>query len=333
MDLSIIIINWNSAHFLEGCLNSIYKWVSGIEFEVIVVDNASYDGSAQILREQFPDATFIQSERNLGFSKANNLACQRSSGNTLLFLNPDTEVLDDGVAKMYTHLNSAAAVGAVGCRVVNSDLTLQTKYVKAFPTILNQLLTADVAIRLFPKSKLWGFRPAMEFQGQPLDVDVLAGSCIMVKRSVFEQIGRFNEEFFMYVEDVDLCYMIKKAGYAIQYVGDGTVVHHSEKSSASANESHFSSVMQRESMALFFRCRRGSSYSGLYKVTTAVAAFVRIALLGCILPFAKVWRQDTRISAGCAKWAKLLRWSFGLERWASVAGSHDKMAAPSRYSR
>src|SRR5579884_3860551 len=121
-ELSIIIVNWNSIQFLQVCLRSIYNHLRHIKFDVIVVDNASYDGSAEILRDHFPDVIFIQSNYNLGFSRANNLGYRHSSGNTLLFLNPDTELLDNGIETMYSHLHSRVDVGAVGCRLLNSDL-------------------------------------------------------------------------------------------------------------------------------------------------------------------------------------------------------------------
>jgi GT2 family glycosyltransferase len=318
VQLSIIIVNWNSVRFLETCLTSIYGFLSGITFEVIVVDNASYDGSAELLRTRFPNAIFVQSDRNLGFSKGNNLGYKYSSGDTLLFLNPDTELLDDGVPKMYDHLHSSPSVGAVGCRLVNSDLTLQAQYVQAFPTIWNQLVTADVLIGLFPRSKWWSIRSLNDFSGGPVDVDVLAGSCLMVKRHVFEKAGRFNEAFFMYAEDVDLCYMIREAGYAIHYVGNGTVVHYSAKSSESTSESHFSSIMQRESLARFFRQRRGGLYAGCYRASIAMAAFLRIVLLAGLTPVAKLTTRGRRFSSARLKWTKLLRWSVGLEGWAGA---------------
>lgn len=318
VQLSVIIVNWNSVQFLETCLTSIYSFLSGMTFEVIVVDNASYDGSAGLIRTRFPNATFVQSDKNLGFSKGNNLGYKYSSGDTLLFLNPDTELLDNGVVQMFDHLHSSSSVGAVGCRLVNSDLTPQAKYVQAFPTIWNQLVTADVLIRMFPRSTLWSIRPLNDFSGGPLDVDVLAGSCLMVKKDVFEKAGCFNESFFMYAEDVDLCYMIRMLGYAIQYVGKGTVVHHSGKSSDSAGESHFSSIMQRESLALFFRQRRGALYAGCYRASIAVAAFLRISLLATLTPVAKLTTRGRRFSAARLKWTKLLRWSLGFEGWAGA---------------
>src|SRR3990172_4683046 len=265
MDLSIIIVNWNSAKYLRPCLASIYKHTRGLTFEIIVVDNASYDGSADIVRDEYPDVIFIQSERNLGFARANNLGYRQSSGSALLFLNPDTELVNDALARMVTYLNSSATVGAVGCRLLNSDLSLQTSCIQAFPTLWNQLLDAELLRRILPAWKLWGMSALSHYNGKPLEVEVVSGACIMVNRAVFEAVGPFSEEYFMYADDVDLCYLIKTAGYSVQYVGDATVIHHGGKSSASREESQFAAVMQRESRARFFRKRRGELFFWLYR--------------------------------------------------------------------
>jgi N-acetylglucosaminyl-diphospho-decaprenol L-rhamnosyltransferase len=318
MDLSILIVNWNSAHYLRACLRSIYEQVKEIEFEVIVVDNASYDGSEAIVQGEFPATTFIQSEENLGFAKANNLAYRKSSGSALLFLNPDTEVIDTAVEGMYHQLRSRPLTGAVGCRVVNSDRSLQVQYVQAFPTIWNQVLTSDLLFRIWPKSKLGSLRPQGDARGDAIEVDVIAGSSLMVKRSVFAQVGLFCEDYFMYAEDVDLCYRIKRAGYAIQYVGKGTIVHHIGRSSSSKEETHFSSVMQRESLAMFFKKTRGAHYAELFRATTTAAALLRLFLIACAAPSAGRLVARERLRTARQKWHKLLRWSLGLERWAAI---------------
>ena len=157
-----------------------------------------------------------------------------------------------------------------------------------------------------------------DFRGTPIAVDVLAGSCFMVKREVFEHVGMFNESLFMYAEDVDLCYMIHKAGYSINYTGMGTIVHHSGKSSSSAKDTHLSSVLQRESLAIFFEQRRGRFYAWLFKATTGIVAVFRITVLCCLLPFATRWSTELYIARD--KWTRLLRWALGLERWVIPIG-------------
>ncbi|SRR6266404_189848 len=316
LELSIIIVNWNSAEYLRECVASIFANTAGISFEVIVVDNASYDGSGKMLLREFPDVLFIQSEQNLGFSKANNLAFERSSGSSLLFLNPDTVILNAAVAIMHSHLNSSPRIGAVGSGVLNTDLSMQTHYVQAFPTILNQVLVSESAKHMFPKSKLWGIRSILEYDGHPVNVEVVAGSCVMVKRAVFEKAGRFDEDYFMYAEDVSLCYAIRKCGYQIQYVRDASVIHHGGKSSEFKEESRFSIVMQRESLALYFNKTRGTGYATIYRCATAICAFCRLLLIAGAVPFRRSLPNRRRLLAISRKWKTVLRWSLGLERQA-----------------
>src|SRR5258708_14093708 len=140
MDLSVIIINWNSAEYLRGCLDCLYRQTKGIWFEVIVIDNASYDGCEKILREEFPEVGFIQSAENLGFSKANNAAYLRSKGELILFLNPDTEIIGDAVQKMAACLRDRASAGAAGTPLPKSDRSPQQSCIVAFPTIWNQVV-------------------------------------------------------------------------------------------------------------------------------------------------------------------------------------------------
>jgi GT2 family glycosyltransferase len=313
IELSIIIINWNSAGYLRECIASIYAHTAQMLFEIIVVDNASFDGAREMLRQEFPEVIFIQSNQNVGFSKANNLAYEKSSGSALLFLNPDTVVLNSAIAMMYSHLNSSPRIGAVGSGVLNTDLSLQTHYVQAFPTILNQVLVSESAKRMFPKSSLWGLRPILEYDGHPVDVEVIAGSCVMVKREVFEETGRFDEDYFMYSEDVALCFAIRKCGYQIHYVREASVIHHGGKSSENKEESQFSIVMPRESMVLYFTKTRGNGYARLYKCTTAIAAFCRLLLIAAAIPFKRSVPNRRRLSSISGKWKTVLRWSLGLE--------------------
>ena len=322
MDVSIIIVNWNSNDFLRDCLRSICLHPPKLAFEVIVVDNASYDGSAAMVAKEFPNVIFIQSSANLGFSGANNLGYARSSGTTLLFLNPDTELLGNCVEEMHKHLRSSAKIGAVGCRLLNSDGSTQMKYIQAFPTIWNQFISAEVLMRRFPRAGLWGRTALCSGAATPFDVDVLAGSCIMIKKSVFEEVDGFNEGFFMYAEDVDLCYVVRNAGYSIQCVPSESIVHHSGKSSSNAAESHFSSIMQRESLERFFRQRHGRMYAALYRLSTLIMALVRLGLLGIVMLFHKT----AGVKSSVNKWRRILAWSLSRAHWAST----KRTATPTR---
>src|SRR4029077_16116528 len=143
LDLSIIIINWNSAAFVRECLETVYAGTGELDFEVIVVDNASFDDCGQVVQAEFPAVKFLQSPANLGFAKANNLGVRAAGGRNLLFLNPDTEILGNALPKMVSFLDASPDASIVGYKLLNSDLSLQTSCVQPFPSILNQVFDAE----------------------------------------------------------------------------------------------------------------------------------------------------------------------------------------------
>src|SRR5258708_5608114 len=180
MDLSIIIVNWNSTDYLRHCLVSIYRETKGISVEVIVVDNASHDDScAGLIEGEFSNVILHCSKENLGFAEGSNLGYELSSSQTLLFLNPDTEIRSDVFRRMLTELNADAGTGAVGSRLLNSDGSLQKSCIQTYPTILNQLLDSEFLRSKFPASRLWGMQPLFAQSSSPVRVEVISGACLM----------------------------------------------------------------------------------------------------------------------------------------------------------
>ena len=314
MDLSIIIINWNSAAFVRKCLETVYAGTNMLNFEIIVVDNASFDGCGDIIRNEFPAVKFIQSPANLGFARANNLGARAAQGRNILFLNPDTEIVGDAVCRMARFLDEAPDAAVVGCKLLNTDLSLQTSCVQAFPSILNQAFDAEDLRRAFPRSYLWGAR-ALLVDGDPAEVEVIAGACLMMNSEVFREVGQFSSNYFMYAEDTDLCFKTTHAGYKNYYLSDAVVVHHGGRSSDRKSENNFASVMMRESILEFMRIRRGSFYGAAYRASTIVSAMARVLVLMMAFPFAL--HDDRRATFRCAlvKWVKVLRWGLGMETW------------------
>ena len=314
--LSIIIVNWKSARFLGPCLDSIYAGRGDFVLEVIVVDNASYDGCDTMLADQYPQVRFIQSPVNLGFAGANNLAFRQSCGETILFLNPDTEIVGQALSTMHRLLWETPDAGAIGCTLLNSDGTIQTSCIQAFPTILNQVLDAEALQRFPPMLSLWGTQPLFEQRENPMPVEVVSGACLMVKRHVFESAGFFSTDYFMYLEDTDLCCNIRLAGFVVYYTGAASVVHHGGGSSKQRERSYFSDVVMCESMSRFLRKFRGGLYGNVYRVAMCGVACFRVMLMVSLLTVTlrKSARDAFRISLG--KWVKILRWSLGCEGWA-----------------
>jgi len=326
MDLSILIVNWNSAHYLKPCLASVYREVKGIEFEVIVVDNASYDGSAELIKADFPQATFIQSDKNLGFIRGNNLLFRHAKGRNLLLLNPDTEVVGNAIQRMIGHLESLPQAGAIGCRLVNADGSVQTNSIQKFPTILNQLLCADFLLRRFPNSSLWGLKPLYEDAGAPVEVDSISGACLMVKRNLFEQVGLLSDDYVMYADDLDLCAKVKRAGYKVYFTNQSRVVHHGKKSTVSLQRG-LCEVWMKDSVHKFLCKFRGRWYGALYKLAMAAVAVARLILLTLMRPLARSASRRGRWDYSFTKWKRTLQWALGSKDWAQRASKQMGYAA------
>jgi N-acetylglucosaminyl-diphospho-decaprenol L-rhamnosyltransferase len=324
IDLSIIIINWKSVAFTRQCLTSIYANAQGLSCEVIVVDNASYDGCSEMVKSEFPQVTFLQSNHNLGFAGANNSALAQSQGRNVLFLNPDTEIQGAALQTMVSALESVPQAGMVGARLLNSDFTLQTTCVVALPSILNQALSSNYLRRTFPEWRIWGMRPLFAEGKALLPVEAISGACMLAKREAIEQVGGFSTDYFMYSEDMDLCVKIEKAGWKIYYVPEARIVHHAAGSSSAREENNFSSIMLRESMTRFMELHRGRQYAILYRCSTVFIAGCRMLCLAAALPVAIHPRGYRFWSRAFSKWCGILAWSLGLTRWVSRQQSRPR---------
>jgi GT2 family glycosyltransferase len=313
-DVSVIIVNYRSAAFTEACLGSIYH-SSAAGCEVIVVDNASYDGCGEMMRAQFPQATFLQSARNLGFAGANNLGASVARGDYLLYLNPDTEVAPEAIERLRDCLKSTPDAGLAGARLLNSDGSLQTTSVTAFPTISNQVLGAEYLQRRFPAAKIWGMQALYSGRRTPSVVDAVSGACVMAKRTVMERVHGFTTDYFMYGEDLDLCLKVRQMGRKVYHVPEAVVVHHGGRSSNSRPESNYAAIMIRESMVQFMKISRSSGYALAYRAASGAAAVCRVIVLTPFLPLAVRPFARRGVARSWKKWAGILAWSFGLQTW------------------
>jgi hypothetical protein len=257
---------------------------------------------------------FIQSERNLGFAVANNLGAKYCRGRNLLFLNPDTEVRDSALQNLLRFLDETPSAGIAGPKLLNPDSSVQTSCVQSFPTILNQALDSERLRRLLPESALWGNGVLLQALQNPVPVEVVAGACLMIKTEVFERAGCFNQVFFMYAEDVDLCFQTRQGGWQTYYVPSACVVHHGGQSSDNQTQTHFAAIVMRESILRFFVLRRSPLYGLSYRAITAAGAIVRVGLLRTRM-VATMPKGRTRLRVALRKWTKTLRWAIGLEQW------------------
>lgn len=308
-ELSILIVNWNSVRFLEKCLRSVYANTTDLGFEIIVVDNASYDGSQQMVRENFPQVKFIQNATNEGFARANNLAFHHSRGQYVLFLNPDTEVLRTALTEMVRFLERTPDAGIVAPKLLNSDFTIQTTSIMRFPTIVNEALDFDRLHRAFPGCKIWDISILYRKDSTVAEqVEAVSGACMMMRRNVFEAIGYFETNYFMFTEDLDLCYKSQRDGWKNYYFGGATLIHHGGASTASAPNG-FRTVMIQASHVEFLRMRHGKQSAVLYKASMTLVAIARLTVLG-VIAVVTLGRYKRRwLFVAWAKWAAILRWA------------------------
>lgn len=231
MDLSIIIVNYNVKEFLRNLLDSIDKALQNISTEIIVVDNASDDGSVELLKSKFPTVKLIENKTNLGFGKANNQALKISKGKYILLINPDTIVGEDTFTKMIKFLEVQKDAGLAGCKILNPDGSLQLACRRSFPGPWTSFCKVTGLSNLFPNSKLFArYNLTYLDENQTYEVDAISGSFMMFSREVYEKVGGFDEQFFMYGEDLDLCYRIQKAGYKVFYLHTTQVIHYKGES-------------------------------------------------------------------------------------------------------
>ncbi len=240
MDLAVIIVNWNVRDLLRRCLASLGEGArrGGLTTTIIVVDNASHDGSADMVKAEFPDVHLVVSKRNLGFTAGNNLGLRALSEypeNNLppyvLFLNPDTEVIGDALAIMIRYLDAHPAVGVVGPQLRYPDGTVQPSR-RRFPTLATAFFESTLLQRWWPRNGiLRRYYMADTPDDAEQEVDWLVGACLMVRREALAQVGGFDEGFFMYSEELDWCRRARALGWRAVYLPSAQVLHHEGKSS------------------------------------------------------------------------------------------------------
>ena len=248
LQLSVIIVNYNVKFFLEQCLCAVKKACSGIDTEVLVIDNNSTDGSREWLEEKFPWVQFTWQSINDGFGKANNKLLKQSKGDYILLLNPDTIIAEDCLELCLQEMRCNKGLGALGVRMIDGSGKFLKESKRGFPTAAASFFKMSGLTSIFPRSKLFSPYYAGHLdQLQNHTVDVLAGAFMMLSRKAFELTGGFDEDFFMYGEDVDLSYRIQKAGLDNRYFSGTTIIHFkgesTQKYSASYNN-HFYGAMK-----------------------------------------------------------------------------------------
>ena len=287
LDLSVIIVSYNTRRLLDECLASLQTAASPTNgLEIVVVDNASGDGSVDMVREKYPDVRLIASDENRGFSAANNLGVREANGRVLLFLNSDTVVSAEALVQPLDYLDAHPNVGAITVRLVYPNGERDPDNHRGFPTPWNALCHFSGLGRLFPASPRFNgyFQSYADFE-QTHAVPVIAGSFMMMPRAVFDQLDGWDESYFFYGEDIDFCYRIYEAGYEIIYYPHVEVLHYKGASSGLRKESAAIAQPPKETrvkvaresvraMELFYEKFYGDNYSPL--LTGLVLTGIRV---------------------------------------------------------
>ena len=243
IDLSVVVVNYNVKEFVSNLIESVKKAAHTLKIEIIISDNASQDGSPQYIREKYPEVILIANNENLGFGKANNQALAKAKGKYILMINPDTLVQEDTFLKMIKFFEGHPEAGLAGCKILNPDGTLQLACRRSFPGPWTSFTKVSGLSSVFPKSSLFArYNLTYLDENKTYEVDAVSGSFMMMRREVYNTIGGFDEQFFMYGEDLDLCYRVQKAGYKVFYVHNTTIIHYkgeSTKRSSIDETKHF----------------------------------------------------------------------------------------------
>ena len=275
MDISIIIVSWNVRSLLEQCLRSIHRNQYSafniqsapnpehriLNTEILIVDNASHDGTVEMLRAEFPAVRVIANSANLGFTRANNQALALAQGRYLFLLNPDTELRADALQKMFEYAEQNPRVGIIGPQLFYGDGSIQSSR-RRFPTRVTAFLESTILQQWFPQNRTltqFYMRDTRDDETQP--VDWINGSAMFVRRQVYDQVGGFDEAFFMYSEELDWCRRAKNAGWQIVYLPSAQITHYEGKSSEQV-------VAQRDIYFHSSKIRYYNKYHGVFFAET-----------------------------------------------------------------
>jgi GT2 family glycosyltransferase len=287
MNLSIIVVSWNTQALLAQCLDSIPNTthptvLTGIE--VLVVDNCSKDGSVAMVRTHFPWVRLIENAENVGFARANNQAIRQSRGSYVLLLNPDTEVRQGALEALLKFMEASPKAGAAGPRLLNADGTLQISCYPA-PTLSRELWRLLHLDAFYPYGSYWMQKWSTEGERE---VESVQGACLLVRREVLQQVGVLDEDYFIYTEEIDLCYRIQRAGWHICWVPRAQVTHYGGQSTQQVAAEMFLQLYR--SKLLYFRKHHGPAAASFYKFILFITGLVRLLLS----PLARLEQPSSR---------------------------------------
>lgn len=309
--LSVCVVNYNTKYLLGQCLSSLLEHSEGLDVEIVVVDNHSWDESVNMIKRDFPEVKLIANKRNTGYAHAVNQAIKLSRGDFILVLNSDTVVLPATLLQTLQFMDHQKDAGIVGCRVLNPDKTLQ-KSCRSFPSILNYIYENFYFDRLFSQSRWFG-RPFMSYfkYDEIREVDVVLGAFMMTRRELVDQIGGMDEQFFMYSEETDYCYRAKQNGWKVYFYPDAEIIHFGGQSTQDASVRMF--IELHKSHLRYASKYQGKGYMFVVKIILMCGIVVRvfISFVVCILDFLGKKNPDESKRRLTRYW-RALKWHFGI---------------------
>lgn len=263
LEASVIIVSYNTREVLRACLDALYAAIGQHAVEVIVVDNASRDSSAEMVANHFPAVRLVRSQTNLGFAAANNVGFKMALGRYVILLNPDTVLEPDALARAIAHMEATPSAGLAGGKLIDRHGTVQPS-ARQFPSLLNEFLVLSGLAARFPRSRLCGrFDRTWADPEQPAEVDWVPGAFTIIRHDALRAVGPFDERFFLYYEEVDLCRRFKASGWGVWYWPDIVVPHLGGESSKTVEDVEFSSsgsqliLWRMRSALLYYRKHHG----------------------------------------------------------------------------
>ncbi|MEI4768833.1 glycosyltransferase family 2 protein [Psychrobacillus sp. FJAT-51614] len=286
MDVSIIIVNFNTKKLTLECIQSIYNANSLYEIEIILVDNNSSDGSVDIIRKIYPKVNVIENRQNVGFSRANNQAILQSKGRYVLLLNSDTIVMEDTLSKIVEFMDKDKQIGAAGCEVLLKNGTLDRACHRGFPTPEASFYYMTGFAKRYPNSpKYNAYHKSYLNMDEVHEIDCLVGAFMMVRREAIDEIGLLDESFFMYGEDIDWCFRIKKAGWKIYYYPHVSIIHYK---GASSRKKPFKIVYEfHRAMFLFHKLHFAKRYNFFINLLVYLGISFKLLISGTVNIFRK----------------------------------------------
>jgi len=269
-DVSIVIVSWNVRRYLKACLESIYENKTDLMLEVYVVDNASSDGSAEMLKSRFPQVTLLENKANVGFAAAGNQAIRESNGRYIFLLNPDCILMKNTIRKMFDFMEKHPDSGASGGRILNPDGEIEAfRTAKRFPTPLTKFFVDVHLDKIFPKVLFFGsYSIGGWSRNEVKEIDVLSGAFMFIRRETIDEVGLLDERFFLLAEDIDWCRRIKQHEWKILFNPEAGIIHYGGKSIDQDKQMRLRNEIFSHS--LYFEKHHGRLASFRYNVLSAL---------------------------------------------------------------